>query len=101
MAESLQDILERLSSKSSILMERYAAILEAKRAADSRIAELETENEKLKVEIERQKKQVEYLQIARSVSFDRETVESNRAFLSDLLRDIDKSIAQLSEWFYG
>ncbi|MBQ4292739.1 MAG: hypothetical protein IJS19_03135 [Muribaculaceae bacterium] len=97
MAESLQDILERLSSKSSILMERYAAILEAKRAADSRIAELETENEKLKVEIERQKKQVEYLQIARSVSFDRETVESNRAFLSDLLRDIDKSIAQLSE----
>lgn len=97
MAESLQDILERLSSKSSILMERYAAILEAKRAADSRIAELETENEKLKVEIEREKKQVEYLQIARSVSFDRETVESNRAFLSDLLRDIDKSIAQLSE----
>lgn len=97
MAESLQDILERLSSKSSILMERYAVILEAKRAADSRIAELETENEKLKVEIERQKKQVEYLQIARSVSFDRETVESNRAFLSDLLRDIDKSIAQLSE----
>lgn len=78
-------------------MERYAVILEAKRAADSRIAELETENEKLKVEIERQKKQVEYLQIARSVSFDRETVESNRAFLSDLLRDIDKSIAQLSE----
>lgn len=97
MATGLQQILERLSSKTSVLTERYAALLEAKRAADARVDELDGENAKLKAEIERLKQQVEYLQIARSISFDRETADRHKAFLSDLLRDIDKSIAQLSE----
>ena len=97
MATGLQQILERLSSKTSVLTERYAVLLEAKKAADARVDELDGENAKLKAEIERLKQQVEYLQIARSISFDHETADRHKAFLSDLLRDIDKSIAQLSE----
>ena len=97
MDDSLQAVLDRLRSKSEILTERYEAILEAKKVADERILALEKENEQQRGEIEQLKQQVEYLQIARSISVDRETAERNRAFLSDLLRDIDKSISQLSD----
>lgn len=97
MSDSLQAVLDRLGSKSEILTERYEAILEAKKVADERVSQLEKENEKQRHEIEQLKQQVEYFQIARSISPDRATAERNRAFLSDLLRDIDKSISQLSE----
>ena len=59
-------------------------------AAKSRINRMRAENERLR-------SQVDYLKMAAIVAPEREDVERTRALLSNLVREIDKCIADLND----
>lgn len=97
MAGNLQQRLDSLKSKAQLLMERYTRMADAKRAADERIGELEAQIERKNREINVMRQQIEHLQVVTTLTPRREDVERSRAFLTELVRDIDKCINELSE----
>lgn len=97
MASELQTTLDRIISKSEVLLERYK-MLEADKVA------VEKENETLRArlvamdkELEQLRRDYDYLHIARLVSPTREEITKNQAILAKLVQDIDKCISQLME----
>lgn len=97
MANELQQTLARIINKSNILVEKYHAL-------ESTNAELASEKEQLVEEIEKMKRtnellqqENEYLKLAHVVAPNLKDVETARATISTLVRDIDKCIAQLNE----
>lgn len=97
MASNLQDTLQRVVNKSEILIEKYRALLEEKRRVDAANESLSSKNVALEKEIERLRQENEYLRLARSISSTPEQTEANRAWISKLVRDIDKCISQLTD----
>ena len=97
MASNLKQTLERLRGKADILTQRYQALLQDKQNADLRIKELTSLNQKQQDEINRLKQEVEYLQVVTTLNPDRSNVEKSRAFLSNLVREIDKCILELNQ----
>ncbi len=97
MAANLQQRLESIRSKASLLTERYVDLLEEKRAAEAKIAQLQSTLQHQQQEIDRLRQQNEQLRVVTTLSPKREDVERSRAFLSQLVRDIDKCIAELTE----
>lgn len=97
MAENLKQTLERLRGKADILTQRYQRLLQEKQEADLCIKELTSLNKSQQDEINRLKQEVEYLKVVTTLNPDRETVEKSRAFLSGLVREIDKCIVELNQ----
>lgn len=78
------------------MVERYELLVKAKKAAQLRVTELEAEVEHLRREIAERDRQIEYLKVASILSPDHRDVEATRAVISELVREIDKCINQLS-----
>ncbi|MBE6318902.1 MAG: DUF3450 domain-containing protein [Bacteroidales bacterium] len=97
MTDNLQQTLERLRGKSEILIERYRKLLQEKQDVDLRIKELSTLIEQQQKEIDRQQQEIEYLKVVTTLTPNRNDVEKSRAFLSELVREIDKCILELNE----
>ncbi len=96
MAADLQQRIENIKSKASLMVERYELLVKAKKAAQLRVTELEAEVEHLRREIAERDRQIEYLKVASILSPDHRDVEATRAVISELVREIDKCINQLS-----
>lgn len=97
MAANLREQLDRVRSKTSIVVEKYHRLKEA--YTDAR-----QENDRLKAEllardkeIEQLRMKVEYLSIASTVKLTGNDLETTRAMVADLVREIDRCIADLSE----
>lgn len=97
MANDLQQTLERLNRKSLNMIERYQSVLQAKQAAEKRIIELETTIDTMRNRIETLERQVEYLSVVTTAFPSREEVKRSQARISELVREIDKCISDLSE----
>ncbi len=97
MAGDLQQKIDRIRSKTELLLERYRILLQEKEAAESRIDELLHTVERQKAEIDRLKQDNEYLSVVTTIVPDRENVEKSRAFLSKLMQEIDKCILELTK----
>lgn len=97
MAANLQQRLDSIRGKATLLTQRYAELLEEKRVAEAQIAELHTQLRRQQEELARMRQQIESLRVVTTLSRGREDVERSRAFLSQLERDIDKCIAELTE----
>ena len=86
MAAELQETLSRVLRKSSILVEKYQALLarhdESQALLSERESELERENE--------------FLRMAHSIGSSPEALARGRQMISKMVRDIDKCIAQLN-----
>ena len=85
MARNLQQRIARLQSKASLLTDRYKAVKRAKE-----------EVARLRREISVKDAEIERLKVTSVLTPDHKDVEVTRAFLSELVREIDKCIAQLS-----
>lgn len=96
MAVPLQQRVEKIKSKASLLQERYRALLRAKTEADTRIAELAAEIDTLSRRLREKETEIERLKMASVLTPDHRDVEQTRQFISSLVRDIDKCIAKLS-----
>lgn len=97
MAENLGEQIARVRSKASILVEKYLLLREAFENGRNEIAELKGELIAKNAEIEKLRLQVEYLSIASTVKMSSEDIESTRALVANLVREIDRCISDLSE----
>lgn len=97
MASSLSQRLEALRVKSRMLTDRYRQANESLRQAREQIASLQAVCDKQQQQIKELRLQSEQLKVASVLSPDHRDVEAVREFLTGLVREIDKSIAQLSQ----
>lgn len=97
MAANLQQRIDSIKSKARLLAERHAELMAEKRAAEAQIAELRSQLTRQQREMTHMRQQIENLQVVTTLSPRREDVERSRAFLSQLVRDIDKCITELTE----
>lgn len=97
MAVELQQTIDRVNAKTQILLERYALIRRRRDEAEAKVAELEAALTKLQAENENLHRQIEFLQIATTLTPSRKDVERSRTLLTELVREIDKCIADLNE----
>lgn len=96
MAVTLQQRVEKLKSKAALLQERYKALMRAKAEADTRIEQLNGEIDRLRRTLRAKETEIERLKVSSVLTPDHRDVEQTRRFISELVRDIDKCIAQLS-----
>lgn len=96
MAVTLQQRVEKLKSKAALLQERYKALMLAKTEADTRIEQLNGEIDRLRRTLREKETEIERLKVSSVLTPDHRDVEQTRRFISELVRDIDKCIAQLS-----
>lgn len=96
MAETVTDTYGSIRSKVQVIIERQQMLV-------SRIESLRAENLRLTEQIKALEKELakakvdgEYLTMASVVAHKREDVEMTRSLLAELVRDIDRCIAELS-----
>ncbi len=97
MAADISQIIERLKSKTRLVTERYAIVLDQRNKALDRVKELESQAETYRARIRQLQVQIEHLTVVTTLVPDRRDVEKSRAVLSGLVREIDKCIKDLKE----
>lgn len=89
--------LKRIASKAEILKERYRRILESRDAALAQADELRQQLEMRDKEIERLQQEVEYLRLASTIAPSKEQIRVTKDMITNLVRDIDRCISDLSD----
>ena len=97
MAVDLQKRLDSLTNKAQLLLKRYAMLEEENAAMKQKINELEATLSRQNRELTDKNRQIEQLQVMGVLAPTREDIEKSRAFLTGLVRDIDKCINELNE----
>lgn len=97
MTEKAQEPIERIIEKAAIITKRYIDLRQEKLKADALIEGLSTTIKQQQDEIERLRLENQYLKVVTTTDPKRESVEESRAILSELVREIDKCISELSE----
>lgn len=96
MALDLQENLTRINEKARFLVARYRALLEANKKLQQRVEELEKEVTERNRRLERLETRSEYLEISSSLAPDSADLESTRDMIADLVREVDRCIADLN-----
>ena len=97
MANELQNTLSRILSKSEVFVEKYKALSGERDRLAQENGDMQNTIQALKLENEKLRQSNEYLKMARDIAPDQESVAQTRATISQIVRDIDKCIAQLNE----
>ena len=97
MAADLKDQLDRVRSKATVLVEKYVRLKGAYDEAHEQVARLKADVLARDKEIEQLRMKVEYLSIASTVKLSGDDLQSTRAMIADLVREIDRCIADLSD----
>jgi chromosome segregation ATPase len=97
MAGDLQQTIERLRAKMLVVSDRFALVVNQRDQALAKIAELEGELAKERKQTEQLKQENDFLRIATTIAPERKDVAQTRALLAELVREIDKCIADLKE----
>lgn len=95
--DKLQERLVSLSGKTRLMVEKYQAVEKQKLAAEAKIKDLEAEILKMKQQIEQLNVKIEYLQVTSAISPSRSELEQTKKVLSDLVREINKCINDLTQ----
>ncbi len=96
MASDLQSTLGRIITKSNVLIEKYRALEEEKIAADNKIEKLQLQVDSMKKELESLQRDNEYMRLARTIMPNADQLSESKAIIRQLVRDVDKCISQLT-----
>lgn len=96
MPESLQQRVDGLKAKANLIAQRYRALQQSKAAAEERIEQLTDTIARLQRQLAERDREIERLKVSSVLVPDHRDVEATRAFISGLVREIDKCIARLS-----
>lgn len=96
MADTLQQSIDRLKAKAALLTDRYTLVDKARQEAQAQVDELQARVRDLSRQLALRDAEIERLKVSSVLSPDHYDVEATRRFLSELVREIDKCIAQLS-----
>lgn len=97
MAGEFQQKIDKVNAKMQILLDRFAIVSRGRTEALHRVEELEKQLAELIAENRRLAQEVEFLKIATTIAPDRKEVKETRAILAQMVRDIDKCIAELAD----
>ncbi len=97
MAGELQKKIDRVNTKTQLLLDRYTILLQRRESDLAQIAELQAEIETLRKENGRLQQENDFLKIATTITPTRNDVNSTRELLTRLVREIDKCITDLNE----
>lgn len=97
MAGELQKKIDRVNTKTQLLLDRYTILLQRRESDLAQIAELQAELDKLRKENGRLQQENDFLKIATTIAPTRNDVNSTRELLTRLVREIDKCITDLNE----
>jgi chromosome segregation ATPase len=96
MAEDFQQQLERLATKSRLVVEKYNAVSNQKAQLEAEVAELKSQISADKAEIDKLRVEVEYLKVATILS-SKDDTKQVKDVISNLVREIDRCIMDLTE----
>ena len=97
MAGEFQKKIDRVNTKTQLLLDRYTILLQRRESDLAQIAELQAEIETLRKENGRLQQENDFLKIATTIAPTRNDVNSTRELLTRLVREIDKCITDLNE----
>lgn len=97
MAGELQKKIDRVNTKTQLLLDRYTILLQRRESDLAQIAKLQAEIETLRKENGRLQQENDFLKIATTIAPTRNDVNSTRELLTRLVREIDKCITDLNE----
>lgn len=97
MAENLQQRLNTLKTKAGLITERYRSLAREKRAADAEIEQLRTALRHANRELAEARQRIEHLTVVTTLNPGRQDIEQTRVVLSDLVREIDQCINELTQ----
>ncbi len=97
MASDLEQSIVRIGEKSRFLVDRYRIAIAQRDRALERIAELSRRLEAAERTIDSLRNQVSYLTMAANIAPTRESLDATRATIAELVREIDRCIADIAE----
>lgn len=97
MADELQSRLRSLQSKAKLLTERYRTLLRQKQLQDNEMLQLQHTVKRQQERISLLEQQLEHMRVITPLTVDGADLEQSRAVLAQLVRDIDKCIAELTD----
>lgn len=80
-----------------VVNDRFALISAERDRLEEKVRQLEDELAVMEKHNRRLENEVEYLRIATTITPGRDTVEQTRELLAELIREVDKCIADLKE----
>ena len=97
MADDLESRISRIESKLVAMLEKYRRLEAEKEEYQRKTAELAGDVDKLTKQIEQLKLDNDYLRMARAINSSAAELSQSKAILTQLVRDVDKCIAQLTD----
>lgn len=94
---NLEQKIQSIESKASLLLKKYEALAAERSRVFERLGEAQKEIDRLKSENERLKTDLEFFKIASVIETKKSDIEATKKFLSDIVWEIDRCIKQLSE----
>lgn len=97
MAFDYEAAFTRIINKARIIEQRYNKMLEERKTAVEAMSDLKNQLAEKDRIIEQLQIKLEYMQIAYSIAPSREQLEKSKTMISDLVREIDRCITDLSD----
>lgn len=97
MADELQSRLRSLQSKAKLLTERYKTLLRHKQLQDNGVLQLQHTVKRQQERIALLEQQLEQMRVITPFAVQGADLEQSRVVLTQLVRDIDKCIAELTD----
>lgn len=95
MARNIHEITESIGSKVAVIIERQAQLVEAVERQRAEAEGLRKRIGELEAEVKRLAAGNEYLAVVKAATVTPEQAEQSRAMLAELVREIDRCIAEL------
>ena len=97
MAIDLQQQLERVNAKTTLVLEKYALMQQRLEQARAEIARLNDELRRSRQSIEALEMRLKYLSVSHTVASSGDELQRAKAMISELVREIDLCIADLND----
>lgn len=97
MATDIRQQIERVQSKMNVLGERYASLKAAYDEARSQISDLKAQLLARDEQLKQLNIKVENLTVASNVGTGAQDLDDSKALIADLIREIDRCIADILE----
>ncbi len=97
MAIDLQQQLERVNAKTTLVLEKYALMQQRLEQARTEIARLNDELRRSRQSIEALEMRLEYLSVSHTVASSGDELQRAKVMISELVREIDLCIADLND----
>lgn len=95
MSAKIPEILDRLSGKLQLLVERHALVKAERDALQAECEELQRKIVSLTSALQQANTEIEYLRISHKIAPTEDDVLRSRILLTELVKKIDKCISQL------